>query len=363
MKRCVYLLGAFCVVLASGSACSSDDDDAASSAGKAGGGGASDGGTSSAGTSAGGKGNGGASSGASNGGAANGGSATAGARNGGNANGGSSAGSTSGGVDSRGGAADGLAGAGGDGTPGGAGGQPASEPPPFGGPYAAVYAAPIEGVDTRFPKQVDFRDGGLVHWISQLDEDHDMGTAKNLNVGVDGVVQWGRWADGMLAGNDGFSVNAKQGFHYAIGALSAALPANGTQSYVLVGATPVTKGDGSVDVGTATATASAAFGATTAVGVSIDLSIGGAQYKVVSTGGTATPATSQVTASDAAHPARIGGVPPKPTTGICADGCNLSVQGFFAGANAAQLALVIHIFDGDGGSATSLSSVLVLKKQ
>jgi|GEM_PF-6387592 len=90
-----------------------------------------------------------------------------------------------------------------------------------------------------------------------------MGTAKNLNVALDGVVQWGRWADGKLAGNDGFSVNALQGFHYAIGALSASLPVSGTKNYVMVGATPVTSGDGSVAVGTATATAT--FGATTAV--------------------------------------------------------------------------------------------------
>src|SRR6185369_6820003 len=57
-----------------------------------------------------------------------------------------------------------------------------------------------------------------------------MGTAKNLNVALDGVVQWGRWADGKLAGNDGFSVNALQGFHYAIGALSASLPVSGTKT-------------------------------------------------------------------------------------------------------------------------------------
>ncbi|HEX2874361.1 MAG TPA: hypothetical protein VHP33_24070 [Polyangiaceae bacterium] len=362
MKASSYFLGAVVVVVGAAAACSSDDDASEPTMSSGAGGAAASGEAGTGGSTV-------ATGGASQGGLAaggvvNGGSAAGGSTNGGRANGGSSgSGGSVAGATSQGGGPDALGGAAGEGGQGGAAGEPVAESPPFTGPYAAVYAAPIEGVDTRFPKLVEFRAGGLVRWVSQLDEDHDMGSAKNLNVGLDGVVQWGRWADGKPAGNDAFTVNAKQGFHYALGALSAALPANGNQSYVLVGATPVTMGDGSVDVGTTTATARAAFGTATAVGVSIELSIGGVTYKVESTGGTATPATSQVTAWDAEHPARIGGVPPKPTTGMCADGCNLSVQGFFAGVNAAQLALVVHIFDGDGGSPTSLSSVMVLKKQ
>lgn len=250
-------------------------------------------------------------------------------------------------------------GAGGDSTQGGAGGEPA-EPPPFAGPYGVVYAAPVQGVTTRFPQQVQFRAGGLIRWTSELGDVHDLGTAKNLNVGLGGVVQWGRWADGWLAGNDQLELNAKQGFHYGIGTLSAGLPPSGTRSYALVGATPVTVGDGSVDVGSATASATAAFGATTTVGVAIQLNIGGLSYGITSTGGTATPADSEVTAGDVSRPYWIGGAPPRPKTGICADTCSLSVQGFFAGVEADQLVLVVHLYDVSGGSPTSISSVLVL---
>ncbi len=246
---------------------------------------------------------------------------------------------------------------------GGAGGAVASEQPPFAAPYAVVYAAPIEGVDTRFPKVAAWEDGALARWTSELDEMHDIGSARNLDTGLDGVVQWGRWANGTLTANDGLTLNAKQGFHYAIGSLTPTLPVNGTQEYVVSGATAVTVGDGSVDVGVATAAATAAFGATTKLGVAIGLTIGNVAYALASTGGVATPATSEVTAWDAAHPARLGGVPPKPTTGICTDGCAVSVQGFFAGANAAQLALVVHIFDVAGGSPTSISAVIVMKKK
>ena len=191
----------------------------------------------------------------------------------------------------------------------------------------------------------------------------DIGSATTLDTGLDGVVQWGRWANGTLAGNDGFALNVKQGFHYAIGSVTPTLPANATQEYVLSGATAVTVGDGSVEPGVATAAATAAFGATTKLGVAIGLTIGNVVYALTSTGGVVTPATSEITAWDATHPARLGGVPPKPTTGICADGCGVSVQGFFAGANAAQLALVVHLFDGNGGSSTSISSVIVMKKK
>jgi hypothetical protein len=244
---------------------------------------------------------------------------------------------------------------------GGAGGETA-EAPPFAGPYGVVYAAPVQGVTTRFPEQVEFRAGGLIRWVSELGDEHDLGTAKNLNVGLDGVVQWGRWADGRLAGNDLLDVNAAQGFHYAIGSLTAQVPASGARTYALVGQTSVTVGDGSVDIGSATATASVEFGATTAVGVSLALSIGGITYSIESTGGTATPADSEITTWDATRPNRFGGSPPRPTTGICVDTCSVSVQGFFAGVDADQLALVVHIFDGSGGSPTSISSVMVLRQ-
>jgi hypothetical protein len=181
-------------------------------------------------------------------------------------------------------------------------------------------------------------------------------------VGLDGVVQWGRWADGRLAGNDDLDLNPAQGFHYAIGSLTAQLPASGDRTYALVGETSVTVGDGSVAVGSVTAAATAAFGATTSIGVSLALSIGGITYDVVSTGGTATPADSEITTWDATRPIRFGGTPPRPTTGICVDTCSRSVQGFFAGVDADQLALVVHIFDGNAGGPTSISSVMVLRQ-
>lgn len=243
----------------------------------------------------------------------------------------------------------------------------AAEPAPFAAPYGAIYVAPIVGVDTRFPESARWESGKLVNWISNLDQghEHDIGSAQNLDTGISGdAVQWGRWADGTLGGDDGAIVlNDKQGFHYAIGSLTATLPTSGTAEYEVVGYTPVTVGDGTVATGLVAANATAAFGATTKVGVTINLTIDGTSYVVVTTGTFVTPSTSELETWDAEQPARLAGIPLEPSQGICADGCARSLQGFFAGADASHLALVVHLFDGAGGSATSISSVIVLKKK
>jgi hypothetical protein len=248
----------------------------------------------------------------------------------------------------------------------GAGGDGAVEPAPFAGPYGAVYVGPTVGVDTRFPAVATWRGGSLVHFLSENDEEHAIGTALSLDTGSDGgVVQWGRWASGTLGGDDvGLTLDAEQGFHFGIGQLTPNVPASGTASYQVVGFTRVTRGDGSkpsTDLVAAGATAS--FGATTKVGLTINLSIDGTSYVVVTTGTYADPSDSELTTWDAEHPARFGGIPLEPSQGICADGCNRTVQGFFAGAGASHLVIVVHLFDDAAGSATSISSVIVMKKQ
>lgn len=283
-----------------------------------------------------------------------------------------SGGSSSAGGDgngSEGGAPAGVGGAGsGEGgapAAGGAGGDSSAEAAPFSGPYGAVYVGPMLGVDTRFPTAASWSGGSLVHFVSENDEEHDIGSAMNHDAAADGgVVQWGRWASGTLGADEaGVVLNAQQGLHYGIGQLTPTLPASGNASYQVVGFTRVTLGDGSkasTDLVAAEATAS--FGATTKVGLTINLTIDGVSYVIVTTGTYADPSNSELTTSDAEHPARLGGIPLEPSQGICADGCGRTVQGFFAGPDASHLVLVAHLFDGEGGSPTSISSVIVLKK-
>lgn len=247
----------------------------------------------------------------------------------------------------------------------GAGGQSSVEPPPFAGPYGAVYVGPAIGVDTRFPTAATWTAGELIGFVSELDEEHDIGTAMNLDTGSDGLVQWGRWASGTLGADEaGVTLGAQQGFHYAIGQLTPALPASGSASYKVVGHTRVTLGDGSKgSTDQVAAEATASFGATTKVGLTINLVIDGIQYVVVTTGTYDDPSNSEFTTWDAQHPARLGGIPLEPSQGICADGCSRSLQGFFAGPDAQQLVIVVHLFDGAAGSASSVSNVIVMNKQ
>ena len=141
------------------------------------------------------------------------------------------------------------------------------------------------------------------------------------------------------------------------------MPTSGTQDYELVGYAPVVVGDGSKPLGTLTATATAAFSATTHVGATFSLDIDNVNYTVTTAGGTATPATSEVTAWSDMYPGYVSGIPAKPSTGICADGCTVSIMGYFAGPSAENLAFVVHIYDTVGGSPTSVSGVAVLKKK
>lgn len=362
MKRANWLVGSVAVGIAVAAGCADDDrpiaplepeagetNQGGSSAGSAGKGGTSNTGGSNGGSQSGGKGGTGS---AGKGGA--GGSASAG-----------EAGASSGGaggeaisIDPGGapaGGADGAAGAGGDST--------AAGPAPFAGPYAVVFAGPSIGVDFRPAKSATFVDGALVDFVSSINEHRALGTASSFNADKTEFVQWGRWADGTMGVTDQVALSATQGFDYAIGAISPALPANGTQDYEIVGYPPVVVGDGSKPLGTLTASATAAFSATTHVGATFSLDIGGVTYTVTTAGGTATPGTSEVTASSPTYPGFVAGIPADPNTGICADGCTVSVMGYFAGPNVENLAFVVHIYDTFGGSPTSVSGVVVLKKK
>src|SRR5205814_550103 len=149
------------------------------------------------------------------------------------------------------------------------------------------------------------------------------------------------------------ALSATQGFHYAVGTSSDTLPSSGNATYTLLGATEVTRGDGTVAVGTATGDMTVAFAVTSTVGLSLTLNLDGTDYDITTTGGTATPASSEVTALSN-HPTTFTGLPASPTTGVCSTPCTASVFGFFAGTNAERAGLAVHLFHGAGGSADSI---------
>src|SRR3546814_18862226 len=69
------------------------------------------------------------------------------------------------------------------------------------------------------------------------------------------------------------------------------LPASGTVSYAMIGATKPTIRDGSLAPGSISGSAAVAFGSVAKIGLDLQVSIGGHAYAVATTGGVSAPAS------------------------------------------------------------------------
>jgi hypothetical protein len=131
----------------------------------------------------------------------------------------------------------------------------------------------------------------------------------------------------------GLNFSANQGFHYAIGVPSPTLPATGTATYAVRAATSPTVADGSKSPGTATGSLAVQWGGTsTKVGLHLSVTMpGDTTYQVLSTGGTANPASTEIVVGTGGLWSGFNLL----TTGSgysCSGTCNTSVRGFFAGS-------------------------------
>jgi hypothetical protein len=150
-----------------------------------------------------------------------------------------------------------------------------------------------------------------------------------------GVVAWGRWiGDVSGTGPTTFSLSgatANQGFHYVVGIPTAVMPAAGSASYSLLGATKATASDGSTLPGTFSGTLGVIFGASTTISLSATLAFNGGTSNFNLNGSLVPPGgspsfTGSVSAISTGTP--IAGYP-------CSSGCTTAVNGAFFGANAA----------------------------
>lgn len=169
----------------------------------------------------------------------------------------------------------------------------------------------------------------------------------HADFGSDGIIAWGRWI-GPVGGDycgDGCTLNenynANQGFHYVVGMPTTSMPQTGTATYTLVGATQPTYLDGTVPPGTFSGRLSVDFGQLT-VGMNLNVGIDGKGYAI---GGNAQISGSTFSGSTAGSLTVAG------TGGACPGSgtCSASVDGFFAGANAARAGLGYHIADAYNG--------------
>jgi hypothetical protein len=188
------------------------------------------------------------------------------------------------------------------------------------------------------------------------------GTAQSpaAETGGDSLITWGRWTGGTTTGTGaGFPVTfgPNQGFHYVVGAATppANLPASGTATFTLMGATKPTFTDGALAPGTFTGSVAVQWGgaATTKVGVDFNITMpGDASYRLMSAGGVVTPGTSLISTSVANGSAFTGpaNVTVTGTGRACPGACSGNVNGFFAGPNAERAGAAYMI----GVGATSI---------
>ena len=238
-------------------------------------------------------------------------------------------------------------------------------------PLAMVYAGPAGGlVDQSTDVTAITQDGttGLITSYTKTGIDtYVKNTAQGADVGGDALITWGRWTNGtsQLLGTGGppsdTVIGAEQGFHYVIGKPSPSLPATGTANFTLMGATKPTFGDGAFPAGTlASAAMAVEWGGTAATKVGVNMTVtmpGDASYQIVTTGGTATPGTSEIsTGGDARF---IGfSIPVTGGARACNGGaCEAFIRGLFTGTDGARAGLVYTVKPAIGPPNASISIV------
>ncbi len=218
-----------------------------------------------------------------------------------------------------------------------------------------AYAGSEIGIDGRDKVTITTDGAGTLDkyvWTKNTTEAPERGTNKSLEAGAAGsVIGWSRWADGKTAGTF-FTMapvtrGANSGVALVYGEPATNVPTTGTATYALVGSTKPTIRDGSVAPGSVTGSAAVAFGATAKVGVDMNVAIGGHTYAVKTTGGVATPGSSEISvrATDMAFSKYgIGLASGGPACGGAT--CEVDITGFLAGAGASHVGLAYTIAGG-----------------
>jgi hypothetical protein len=176
--------------------------------------------------------------------------------------------------------------------------------------YDIVYGGARLGVDLRSDVMPVFdASGALIAYSAGADEAPSLGTSHVSDVGGDGTVSVGRWNAGKMGGvfqPSTFSWTANEGFHYAIGQRSAAIPTTGSTRYDLLAATAPTLGGGAFKPGTASGSVNIAWTDPPRVAVDLTFKIpGDGSYRVLSKGGIGDPSQSELFVGANAPPYRI----------------------------------------------------------
>ncbi len=220
------------------------------------------------------------------------------------------------------------------------------------------------GPDGSMPSSEDVADitqnatTGLLTRYEYIGEGFVIGSAQGADLGGDALITWGRWVNGTPGRersydpsivDPGDTIGAEQGRHYVLGQPSASLPATGTATYNLLGATSPTFADGASAAGTVTsATLAVAWGGRDSSAVALDMALtmpGDGSYRVTTQAGSEM-ITSAAKFLDFATPVSVTAGTGRACNGGSA--CQATINGFFAGDNGARAGLAYRITSGGG---------------
>ena len=218
-----------------------------------------------------------------------------------------------------------------------------------------------------FGGSADLLDGALTKFTSALGT-VTIGSAEAVEAGDVGTLAWARWTNGTVESSGVFNSDtplvASDGYHVMAGAASTSLPGSGTINYELIGTTSATDKFGAAP-GTMSGDLAIAFGSTSKVGFDLAMNFGARGYGVSSTGGAASPGSSEfniVAGSggpnfSAAFNSILGNV--TGTGGACAASCQVSVSGALYGPNASHVGVAMNVFDAGSGTAVQASGLAI----
>jgi len=175
---------------------------------------------------------------------------------------------------------------------------------------------------------------------------HGLKADGSPDFGTDGILAWGRWTgrvtgmyncDGLCSFNESYDAN--QGFHYVIGTPTAVMPTTGNATYTMIGATSptYTATTGNPGPGTFSGSLTVNFG----IGTSTPLHAVAGSFNV------AMPDKTYAWTANTTTPNALFTMFTSTVTG-CISGCSASVNGFFAGANAARAGIAYNVGTGTG---------------
>jgi len=159
---------------------------------------------------------------------------------------------------------------------------------------------------------------------------------------IDGVIAWGRWigqviSTSLATGTTTTVLSANDGLHYVIGTAATNMPASGTFTYNLVGATSPTFANASAAPGVLNSASLVGNFTSGTVAVNLSATAGGNTYTGTANGTVGATFTAS-------------GIATAPGTACFS--CTLNVDGFFAGTGATHAGIVYQITGVNNGTTT-----------